>query len=183
MQSKTEITTSFQTKWAEVESLIAGMADDKFVAKPDPEVWSIAEEFDHVVKSAAAVSSAMKVSPFILKWKFGKPNRDIRNYDECFNRYHEKLASVRGKAVAPSPFISEEGKSFNKDSMLNHWGMTGNKLEKHIRKWSDNNLDKVLIPHPLLGKMMVREILFFTHFHTEHHLKSLKKKANQQPLQ
>jgi len=178
MQSKSEIIAAYQAKWAEVTKLIQQADNEHFVAKSNLEVWSIAEEFDHVIKSASAVSSAMKVSPFMLKWKFGKPNRPIRTYDEILAKYTKALASVNGKAIAPSPFQAEEGKVFNKADMLNHWESTLKKFEKRITKWSDKNLDKVLLPHPLLGKMMVREILFFTHLHTNHHLISLEKKVS-----
>lgn len=87
------------------------------------------------------------------------------------------MALINGNAVAPASFRSEENKTFDKEDMLKHWNMTLSKFEQRINKWSDKNLDMVLLPHPLLGKMMVRELLFFTHFHTEHHLKSLIKKA------
>ena len=177
MHSKQEIIEAYKSIWQEVEDAVTSVNTDQFVAKPDDKVWSIAEEFDHVLKSASAMCSALKNKPLLLKWKFGKPNRPLRTYDEAFNRYKEKLAMVNGKAVAPSPFRSEENKAFDRGDMLNHWNLTLNKFDKRINNWNDKNLDKVLLPHPLLGKMMVRELLYFTHFHTDHHLKSLTKKA------
>ena len=177
MQSKSDILGGFQDAWESINNIIYSISPEQFTAKSSPEVWSIAEELDHVIKSASAVSSAMKVSPFILKWKFGKPNRPIRSYDEVLHKYTTALASVQGKAVAPSPFTSKEGQSFDKENMLHHWNSTLSKFDKRIHKWSDKNIDQVLLPHPLLGKMMVRELLYFTHLHTEHHRKSLAKKA------
>lgn len=182
MQSKTEILSAFLSKWSEIADLISKVDYAEFTHKPSPEVWSIAEEFDHVIKSASAVTSAMKVSPFILKWKFGKPNRTIRSYDEILAKYTNALASVKGNAVAPSPFQSEEGKTFDQVDMLNHWENTLKKFDQRVNKWSDKNIDNVLLPHPLLGKMMVRELLYFTHLHTEHHRKNLEKKITLQAL-
>jgi hypothetical protein len=178
MQSKSQIISGLKNKWPEISSLINQVSDEQFIAKPSPDVWSIAEELDHVIKSASAVSSAMKVNTLMLKWKFGKPNRPIRSYDEVKARYMEKLDSIKGQAVAPSSFRAEEGKIFDKVEMLNHWESTLNKLDQRVSKWSDKNLNKILLPHPLLGKLMVREILYFTHFHTEHHRQSLEKKVS-----
>ena len=178
MQSKSEIVKDFTSKWKEVSSIVNNASQEQFVAKINPNVWSIAEEFDHVIKSAAAVSSAMKVSPFILKWKFGKPNRTIRTYDQVLQKFTKAIASVGGKAVAPLAFRAAEDKAFDKENMLKHWESTLIKFDQRIDNWSDKNLDKVLLPHPLLGKMMVREMLNFTHIHTEHHRKSLEKKVN-----
>lgn len=180
MQSKQEIVQAYSQLWNEVSELVSSVSDDQFIAKPNAETWSIAEEFDHVIKSASAVSSALKVSPFILKWKFGKPNRTIRSHEEIHTKFTKALASVNGKAKAPAKFKSEDNKVFNRAEMLNHWSSTLAKFDQRITKWSDKNLDKVLLPHPLLGKMMVREMLYFTHIHTEHHRKRLEKKINQQ---
>jgi hypothetical protein len=130
-----------------------------------------------MIKSAAAVSSAMKIHPFILRWKFGKPNRPLRSYDEVLHKYQTALVSVNGRAVAPPAFVSQEGKILDQQEMLKHWKAIYQKLESRIHKWSDKNIDRVLLPHPLLGKMMMREMLYFTHLHTDHHLLSLIKKA------
>jgi hypothetical protein len=46
---------------------------------------------------------------------------------------------------------------------------------KKIGQWSEKNLDAYLLPHPLLGKITVREMLFFTTFHTDHHLNIMQK--------
>lgn len=177
MQSKKEILHNFGTTWAELSGIINETDENIFNHKSSPQVWSIAEEFEHIIKSASAVSSAMKVSPFILKWKFGKPNRPIRTYNAILTKYTTALASVDGRAVAPSPFRAQEGKALYKSEMLTHWNSTLAKFDQRITKWSDKNLDKVLLPHPLLGKMMVREMLYFTQIHTEHHLASLKRKV------
>jgi len=86
MESKSEILSSFRSKWDEINTIISEVPDNHFTAKSNPEVWSIAEEFEHVIKSASAVSSAMKVNTLVLKWKFGKPNRPIR-----LGEYFEKI--------------------------------------------------------------------------------------------
>jgi hypothetical protein len=177
MHSKSEIKAGFTSKWEEITSLVNNASQEQFVAKINPNVWSIAEEFDHVIKVASAVSNALKVSPFILKWKFGKPNRSIRSYDEMLAKFTNALVSVGGKAKAPAKFKSEEDKLLNKEEMFNHWSSTLAKFDQRVQKWSDKNLDKVLLPHPLLGKMMVREMLYFTHIHTKHHVVSLKRKV------
>jgi len=47
------------------------------------------------------------------------------------------------------------------------------KLEYKTRKISDKNLDTVILPHPLMGKMIVREIIMWSAYHIEHHTKQL----------
>jgi hypothetical protein len=134
MQSKSEIKAGFSSKWEEITNIVSRTYVTGFTYTSTPEIWSIAEEFDHVIKSVAAVSSAMKVSLFILKWRFGKSNRRLRTYDEVLHKYTTALASVDGRAVAPSPFTSEEGKAFDKENMLKHWESTLAKFDQRIHK-------------------------------------------------
>lgn len=35
--------------------------------------------------------------------------------------------------------------------------------------WSETQLDSYLLPHPVLGRVTVREMLMFTLFHFDHH--------------
>ena len=47
------------------------------------------------------------------------------------------------------------------------------KLAYKTRKLSDKHLDTVILPHPLMGKMPIRELLMWTPYHTEHHNNTL----------
>jgi hypothetical protein len=42
-------------------------------------------------------------------------------------------------------------------------------------KWKDPQLDKYIAPHPLLGKITLRELGYFTIHHMYHHLESIQK--------
>ena len=49
--------------------------------------------------------------------------------------------------------------------------------------FSEKQLDTFILPHPLLGKLTLREMLYFTIYHAEHHKKqTLKNLENQIPL-
>ncbi len=40
-----------------------------------------------------------------------------------------------------------------------------------LNNWDEQNIDKYLLPHPLLGKITMREMLYFTDLHIQHHNK------------
>lgn len=42
-------------------------------------------------------------------------------------------------------------------------------LSVRVDSWTEQDLDTVLLPHPLLGKLTVREMLYFTIYHAQHH--------------
>ena len=62
----------------------------------------------------------------------------------------------------------------DKQYILNRLQTEEKKLQYKTRRISDQNLDSVVLPHPLMGKMPVREIIMWTAHHVDHHLKILK---------
>ena len=68
--------------------------------------------------------------------------------------------------------LAESAESILK--LLDKFQKQGKKLVSTIGKWSDSDLDKYLLPHPLLGKMTIRELLLWTTYHNYHHLNNLK---------
>jgi hypothetical protein len=38
-----------------------------------------------------------------------------------------------------------------------------------MERWSEAELDAYRLPHPLLGRLSVREMMFFTLLHNRHH--------------
>ena len=61
-----------------------------------------------------------------------------------------------------------------KDVILEKLDKERHKMIKLIEKWDEKSLSKYVIPHPLLGKLSVREMLYFTILHTDHHRQILK---------
>ena len=53
-----------------------------------------------------------------------------------------------------------------------------NKLNKKIDSFDEKDLDRYILPHPLLGKLTIREMLFFTVYHVQHHQSLTLKTVN-----
>ena len=62
----------------------------------------------------------------------------------------------------------------DKHYIVNRLQTENKKLQYKTKKISDKNLDNVILPHPLMGKMPVRELIMWTAYHVEHHLNTLK---------
>jgi uncharacterized damage-inducible protein DinB len=48
------------------------------------------------------------------------------------------------------------------------------RLVAALERWSDRNLDRIQLPHPILGKITAREMVFFTIYHGHHHIAAAK---------
>ena len=141
--------------------------------------WTSAQQIVHLVQSIKPLNTAMVIPKVALKMKFGKANRPPRSYDQVVNRYHERLREAEGIV---SPFSQEMPEpSLNEmDEWLSRLTKENNKLIKSISKsWKEKDLDICLLPHPLMGKMLVREMLMWHAYHTEHHFKLIQSRATE----
>jgi hypothetical protein len=104
---------------------------------------------------------------------FGISFSGSERFETLKSNYHLKLS----QGLAPANgggFVSENVESISKEKFLENWNLIGSKFPSRIDPWSENSLDRFKLPHPLLGKLTVREMLFFTIFHNEHHFRTMK---------
>ena len=48
-------------------------------------------------------------------------------------------------------------------------------LISYLQNWSEEELETYNCPHPVFGKITVREILYFTIYHVQHHNETINK--------
>lgn len=172
--SKEEIIKELDSAGTKFIEFCADIDNITFFNQPT-EKWSIAQNVKHLVTSANTTRLAFSLPKFIVKIYAGKPNRASRSYDELVIKYKLKLQQG-GKASGrfiPQPLAADTGK----ENLLNFFAQSMNKLVKCIEKnWADPQLDQYIAPHPLLGKITLRELCYFTIHHTYHHLAIIKER-------
>jgi hypothetical protein len=136
--------------------------------------WSIGQNLDHLYRAIRPVNLALRLPKFLPKLLFGKPNRSSRTYEELVARYQSKL---KEGAVASGVFIPPIISVEKKARLMGKLNKERDNMIRLLDNWTEAELDSVLLPHPILGKLTVREMLFFTIYHAEHHLELLKKRA------
>jgi hypothetical protein len=95
---------------------------------------------------------------------FGKSNRSSRSYDELVSKYKSRL-DAGGKSTTRFLPDTTCDRIKLQDAVERHVNI----LCKRIDRFSEHELDKYILPHPLLGKLTLREMLYFTIHHVEHH--------------
>ena len=140
------------------------------------EAWSPAENVRHLVKSIRPVTKALGMPRLVLWTMFGWPRRKSATYDALVERYRGLLAAG-GKAgrFAPSP-QEEQDVHARRAEILGQYADANSALRIAIAKWSDAALDRHQLPHPLLGKLTVREMLMFTLYHQRHHREGVQRR-------
>ena len=166
---KGEILDELNNTFQGVQTFSASLAQQQFVWKPGSK-WSVAENLDHLIRSTKGLASALKMPKIAIR-AFGIPNRPSRDFRGLVDKYHSKLQEG---GVANGPYVPEENSQFDQSKMLSNWNMIGGKFQKRLGTWSEKNLDNYLLPHPLLGKLTIREMMFFTIYHNNHHLRAMQ---------
>ena len=146
------------------------MPEEEFVA-PLGSSWSPADHVRHLTKSVRAVSQGMRTPRFVLRLMFGGSRNVSRPYDQLVATYHARLqAGGQAGRFAPLPrAVPGDPGAYRRDLLAQHRAEV-NELAKRVMLWSRRQVDGVRMPHPLLGKLTVRELLLFTLYHNQHHV-------------
>ena len=131
--------------------------------------WSPAKQLDHLVRSVAPVKLAFSLPTFLLRLYFGVANRPSRSYDELVAKYHAKLkagGSASGRFVPPDKLVPIEARSEKLSNLTQS-------LSDKIGSFTEEELDRYILPHPLLGTLTLREMVYFTIYHSQHHQKQV----------
>jgi len=145
---------------------------EKWVLGPEGK-WTTGQVALHLLQSIKPLNAALSMPKFLLRYKFGRANREVRDYGTVVKRYQERLREVTpGTTFGPSRNMIVP-KLADKQYIMNRLQVESKKLQYKTRKMSDKNLDTLILPHPLMGKMLVRELLMWTSYHVEHHTNQL----------
>lgn len=132
--------------------------------------WTAGQQLDHIIKSVAPVNQAFALPAFVLKLLFGKTNRPSRTYDQLVEKYQAKLAAA-GKA--PGRFVPGSVNATQRAAFVRKLEKLVGSLSARTEGFSEEQLDLLILPHPLLGKLTLREMIYFTIYHAGHHEKQV----------
>ena len=82
---------------------------------------------------------------------------------------------IQGGFKAQPPFIPTVVEYQNRQSIANNILKNARRIERKIQKFSEANLDIYIVPHPALGILTMREMMYFTIHHVEDHLHQTKR--------
>jgi len=169
---KAKIRDQLQTAVSELTAWFRQQPDESFASGPD-EAWSAGQHLHHLIKSTRSLGHALGVPKFLLRVRFGKWRNDSRSYDYLVAFYQSRLAQG---ARATGRYIPREVLPSEKDGLLSRFRQEGSLLLNGLQKWDESQLDHYRMPHPLLDLLTVREMLYFTIYHTQHHGRILEQR-------
>jgi len=169
--NRSELIDEFYKNHQLFKNYILSLNEEEYNYAP-PEKWTAGQHLDHLIRAIKPLTQAMILPNFVLKTMFGKANRQSKTYTGLVRNYQEKLEEggrASGKFLPPPQSFEDRSK------LINQFQNLISKLKKQIDNYSEASLDELILPHPLLGKLTLREMLYFTAYHATHHQRLVEK--------
>jgi DinB superfamily len=144
---------------------LASLTEHEFLFHKENK-WSAGQQLEHIFLAVQPVRLAFSLPLWLLRLVWGKANRKSRTYDELVARYQLKLQQG---GRASGRFVPKPVMLIQRDRLLRKVKKEVDILVRKANKKSESDLDAYVLPHPLLGKLTLREMLYFTNYHVEHH--------------
>lgn len=154
---------------AQFISVIRNVSDSNFTKSTNGK-WTPGQQLEHIIMSVKPVNQALGLPGFALKFLFGKANRLSRTYEALVEKYQDKL-KIGGKA--PDQFAPSLIHVAQRNEKIKQLEKLTVSLNRRVATFSEKQLERFILPHPLLGKLTLREMMYFTIYHAEHHKKQV----------
>ena len=177
--TKENLIVDLENAFQEVVDWVNSQSEEHLNTVIYPDKWTAAGHVFHLVKSTKSVSKGMGMNKLALRTMFGKNNRTEKTYEEVLHKYNTGLSNLKqsdpvAAANISSKFAAEPGRIFEKEVLLKRFDDELKDMSKIILKWNEVDLTNYIMPHPAIGKLTMREFIYFTILHTKHHLRILR---------
>jgi hypothetical protein len=164
-----EIVRDLRLVHSQADRIWAGFDDAAFF-QPLGTGWSPAQNVVHLTKSVRPVAKALGLPKLVLALMFGRAKRGSGSYVALGDRYQGLLTAGAGAgSFTPREVPRPANPRELRGELVAGFAEAVEQLARRSDAWSETALDRYRLPHPLLGKLTVREMLFFTVLHIAHH--------------
>ena len=163
--NKTEIINAIGKQHSRFSEYISGLSEDEFLFRYQSK-WSAGQQLKHIILCVQPLVQVCGMPNTRIEQKFGANETESRGYDKILGDYLEKLD--RG-GKSPKQYVSDSVLGNEKPELLETLLKSIQKLNKEIEAFSEKELDGLCIPHPVLGNITLREMLFNAIYHVQHH--------------
>jgi len=167
--TKENLAAHFNDNHQQVLDFINALPDHAFIQRAN-EKWTPGEQLEHICLCIKPIAQALGSKEFIEE-KFGHIQRATFSSDEIMDQYKTALANG-GKA--PQKFIPAAVDLSRKTALISETQTTLKDIGQHLDHYSEHEMDSLVLPHPLLGALTLREMFFLMSFHALHHLEQTR---------
>ena len=128
--------------------------------------WTAGQQMQHIVLCVKPLVQVYGMEKSAIEKSFGSTDRLGRTYEELKAEYLLKLVSG---GLAPEKYVPKDDIAPGREVLVKTLHNMVQKLCDEIETFTEQELDKLCIPHPLFGLLTLREMLYNASYHVEHH--------------
>lgn len=162
---KTTCLNQLQQSKNDLLAVLKDVSESLFLNKPNPDVWSIAEVLEHVIKvETTVIITLQQLAKSVAKTPLEQPKSSAE--------VMELSASRALKSKAPPNFLPD-GIFTSKEVAIETFEMCRNKTNDFVNEDSID-LKAVTFPHPRIGILNGNNWLTFISGHCQKHIAQIK---------
>lgn len=146
-------------------AFITGLPDDVFITERNGK-WSPGQQLQHLILCLRPISQALTSAAFIEE-KFGTIDRPPMDYDQVLKTYQSGL---KNGGKAPERFLPGQVSAGRRDELKTELDSLLTTMATQLQGYDEQQLDRLALPHPFLGKLSIRELMYLMSYHPLHHL-------------
>jgi hypothetical protein len=164
--NKQELIKTFSDNHHTVITYIQALPDPHFSYR-NHEKWTAGQQLRHILLTLLPFPKVLQSKDFIAQ-KFGTLQRTTWDYNTVRNNY------LKTSRQAPSQFLPEEILPSQKAGLIAQLEEVLATINQLFVLYNEEELDSLVLPHPLLGKLSIREMFYLMSYHPLHHLNQIK---------
>lgn len=158
-----QLIASFYDDHKKMSDYVLSLPEEAFMYSHDGK-WTAGQQLKHVYLTLVPFPKILASKDFIIQ-KFGTIDRPTWDYDTVLKNYFQSSRQ------ALPVFVPEEVTTDQKTEIAAGLEEITTTIQNLLQTYTDEELDTLVIPHPLLGKMTIREMFFLMTYHPTHHLR------------
>jgi uncharacterized damage-inducible protein DinB len=129
--------------------------------------WSAGQQLNHVYLTLVPFTKVLQSKEYVLQ-KFGKISRPTWGIETVKENY------FKTSLKAPPQFLPEPTSIDMKELIAIKIEEAVATIQYLLDQFSEDELDTLVLPHPLLGLLTIREMFYLMSYHPIHHLKQIE---------
>lgn len=166
-----EIKQAIQASHSALMNMVEALSEAQCMVPP-AEKWTGLQHIKHIELTVTPLLKFLSDREKLFSRNFGETNAPAKSYQAIEEDYLKLLLPglLAPDRYTPGPILYTD-----KQITFEELQIKINALKQSLDQWSEEELDRFVIPHPLMGNISLREQLYFCIYHPKHHLKNVER--------
>lgn len=180
MYNKPEIIKVLETQKLEFQNLLSSTPTNTFF-DGSSQKWSVAHHVKHITSAISRIAQGLQNPELLPKREPATPSKDSETMSKAYTHALQITPLEKLQQLGSRVTLEEQTDlEVYKTQLISGFSKSIDTFNIALETFAEENLEALGMPHPLVGVISVREMLFFAVYHNAHHHSGIKKLLEQQ---